>query len=116
MNKLKPRVVEELDLGLYVWLMPNGQLLGDGDGNYLNIPAQRGDQSKIANITTVAHSLLKSNGFEEEGSAIFQSGRRRVTDEEFEEQKARLKSGLVPDEYDVASMLDTLRAEKRFNE
>ena len=115
MTKQLTREVVETNLGLYVWLMPNGKIMGDDEGNYLNIPSEKDDQAKIANITRVAHAILKSNGFPAEGAPIFQPGRRQVTDEEFEEQKARLKSGLVPDEYDVASMLETLKAEKRFN-
>lgn len=115
MIKQQAREVVETNLGLYVWMMPNGQILGDGDGNYLNIPAVKGDRSKISNITDVAHSILRDNGVPPAGTPVFQPGRRRVTDEEYESQMARLKSGLVPDEYDIASMKETLAAERKHN-
>jgi hypothetical protein len=95
--------------------MPNGQIVGDDEGNFLNIPSVKGDRTKIANLRYTAHNILKGNGLEAEGAAYFMPGRRRVTDEEFEEQETRLASGLVPDEYDLGSMMDTLKAEKKFN-
>jgi len=109
------REVPTTNLGLYVWLMPNGKIMGDDEGNYLNIPSVKGDRDKIANISRIAHNLLRDNGVPEEGVAYFMPGRRRVNDEELEEQKMRMTSGLVPDEYDVASMKETLAAEKKHN-
>ena len=115
MTQTKRREVPTTNLGLYVWLMPNGQIMGDEDGNFLNIPSVKNDRAKIANIKSIAHNVLKSNGFEEEGEAYFMPGRRRITEEEFEEQTTRLASGLVPDEYDIESMKETLAAEKKHN-
>lgn len=92
--------------------MPNGKIMGDPDGNYLNIPAIKGDRRRIAEITRVAHDLLKNNGAPEEGTVYFMPGSRRVTGEEFEEQKMRMNSGLVPDEYDVAAMKEALIDER----
>lgn len=108
----QPREVPTTNLGLYVWLMPDGKIMGDPDGNYLNIASVKGDRAKIANISRIAHDLLRDNGVPEEGVAYFMPGRRRVTEEEYEGQKMRLDSGLVPDEYDVAAMKEALIDER----
>lgn len=113
MNKPKARIIEETNLGLYVWQMPNGQIMGDSDGNYLSIASVKGDRSKIANITHVAHSVLRGNGIKPEGQAFFMPGSRKVSDEEYVEQVERMKSGLIPDEFDLASMKETLRRERK---
>ena len=109
MNNSRVRAVQETDLGVYVWLMPNGQIMGDSDGNFLSLGAKEGDQSKISNITTVAHDVLNANGVEPSGRAYFLPGRRKITDEEYEEQKQRMQSGLIPDEFDLAAMKEELR-------
>lgn len=114
MRKETTREVVETNLGLYVWQMPNGKPVGDGEGNFLNIPAKKGDAKRIAILQKAAYEVLKSNGVPEAGEPFFMPGSRRVTDEEHEEQTSRLKSGLIPDEYDVAAMKDQLAAERKF--
>lgn len=101
MSKMK--IVEETDYGLYLWEMPDGSLVCDEDKNYLNIPGKKGDLSKIEKIREVA----KSYGLEH-GRAVFMSGHRRVTDEEYEYQKQRLEWGLIPDEKDYGAAKEEL--------
>lgn len=103
---ITPRVrkVEETDIGLYLWEMPDGRWVADEDGNWMNISARRGDLKRIAELQAVA----KSYGITE-GRAVFLSGHRRVTEEEYEEQRQRLMFGLVPDPEDNYSQLDELK-------
>lgn len=104
MNTSRARIIEETNLGLYLWVMPNGLPVADEDGNYMNIPSVKGDKEKIKALTDAARHY----GIYE-GQAVFQPGRRRITDEELEEQKARLKAGLVADPYDVAALKEQAR-------
>lgn len=72
------KAVRESNVGIYVWKMPNGTIVGDNDGNILNIPSIYGDLSKIAKITEVAKVLGVSEG------APFWTSQHRITDEEHE--------------------------------
>jgi hypothetical protein len=114
MDEVKSRLVEDTNLGLYVWMMPDGQLIGDDEGRYMYIAAKKGDRQKIANITKIAHFHLKDLGMEPQGEPYFMAGHRAVTDEEFEEQKMRASAGLVPDPYDVAAIRETLEYSKKY--
>lgn len=96
-------------------MMPDGKPMGDDEGNYLSIAAVKGDRRKLAAITEVAHDTLKNNGLIPAGTPFFMPGRRKINDEQYEEQKARLASGLVPDEYDIAAMTETLKHEREYN-
>lgn len=104
----KISIVEETDYGLYIWEMPDGSIVSDDEKNYLNIPAHRGDTEKIKAIT----DAVRSYGINE-GRAIFLSGHRRVTDEEYEYQKQRLEWGLIPDEMDYGAARDELMNYKK---
>ena len=99
-TKQGPRVIEEVPWGLYVWQMPNGQLVGDDEGNWLNIKAMKGDIKRIAELT----DAVRSYGIEE-GTPVFLAGHRQIDDEEFERQKTRLKLGLIPDEMDAPAFI-----------
>lgn len=104
----KVKIVEETDYGLYIWEMPDGSIVSDDEKNYLNIPARRGDKSKIQALI----DAVRSYGINE-GKAIFLSGHRRVTDEEYEYQKQRLEWGLIPDEMDYGAARDELMNYKK---
>ena len=104
----KVKIVEETDYGLYIWEMPDGSIVADDEKNYLNIPARRGDKSKIQALT----DAVRSYGINE-GKAIFLSGHRRVTNEEYEYQKQRLEWGLIPDEMDYGAARDELMNHKK---
>lgn len=87
------------DWGLYFWRLPDGHLFKDEDGNMLNIPSMRGDLSKIAELRKAA-----AHYGQPEGEAWFYAGIRRATDEQYEEQKQRLKEGLIPNLDDLGAV------------
>lgn len=97
-------VVDDIPFGLYVWEMPDGRIVGDDEGNWMNIPAQKGDRKRIAQITEAARYYGIT-----EGKPKFLSGNTRVTDEEREEQELRMKWGLVPDKNDLGNAIDELK-------
>lgn len=98
------RTVQETNIGLYVWEMPDGRWVGDDQGNFMNIPAREGDRKRIAELTDAA----KAHGVTE-GQPFFLSGNRRVTDEQYEEQRQRLLFGLTPDPEDNFAQIDELK-------
>lgn len=104
MDKSRISVVEESDIGLYVWELPNGMYLADDDGNLLNIPSRLGDISRMRKIAEVARNL----GYGE-GTPTFAPGVRRVSDSEHQEQIYRMMNGEIPDEYDMGALRDDLR-------
>lgn len=87
------------DWGLYFWRLPNGHLFKDEDGNLLNIPSMRGDLSKMAELRKAAAYYGQP-----EGEAWFYAGIKRATDEEYSEQKQRLKEGLLPNLNDLGAV------------
>jgi hypothetical protein len=103
MKRTRITEVEETDYGLYLWEMPDGSLVADDQKNFLNIPAKKNDREKIKLLV----DTVKSFGIHE-GRAVFWSGHRRVTDEEFEYQKQRMEWGLIPDELDYGAARDEL--------
>jgi hypothetical protein len=102
--KQRVSVVDETDIGVYVWRMPDGRWVGDEDGNFLSIAAQKGDLRRIHELT----AAVRSYGVEE-GAPAFLPGRRKITDEELEEQESRLSQGLIPDPYDIPALMEELR-------
>jgi hypothetical protein len=98
------QVVEETPFGLYVWEIPDGRWVGDDEGNFMNIPAKKGDIKRIAELRDAA----KAHGVTE-GRPVFLSGKKRVTDEQYEEQRQRLLFGLTPDPEDEFAQLDELK-------
>lgn len=96
------------DHGIYVWKLPNGETVTDGNGNTMNIPARRGDIEAMNKITKAAYYY----GFRE-GKPEFQAGVRRVTDEEYSEQLNRMKEGYIPSETDIGAWMDAAKGLKR---
>lgn len=101
------RQVEEVSYGMYVWRTPDGEVLGDGEGNIMNVFCTKGDQKAIRAITEAARSY----GFEE-GQAEWWTGKRPISDEEYEEQLARQAMGLVADPLDIGAIRDEMRSRK----
>lgn len=89
------------DWGLYFWQKVDGHLFHDGNGNVLNIPANRGDISKIAELRKAAAYYG-----EPDGKPYFVPGVRRTSDEEYSEQVDRMKSGLIPNLNDLGAVYD----------
>ena len=96
--------VEEVPYGMYVWECADGEILGDGDGNIMNVFCMKGDKRAIEALTAAA----KHYGFED-GKPVWWSGKRRINDEQLEEQEARARMGLVPDPLDYGAIRDEQR-------
>lgn len=107
MKRTKIQAVEESEYGLYVWQMPNGQWVGDGDGNFMNIASKKGDLEKIIALRKAARYFGITDG-----EPVFLSNRRRVSAAEYEHQKERLIDGKVADELDYAAMEEAARHNK----
>lgn len=100
-------VIEEVPYGMYVWQTPDGEVLGDDDGNVMNVFCMKGDRRAIAALADAARHY----GFPE-GKPVWWSGKRRVTDEELQEQQTREKLGLTPDPLDYGAIRDEMRAKR----
>jgi len=102
---LGKKEVKEVPWGVYLWKMPDGSFVGDGEGHFLMIASTEGDKQRMLALAEAA----RSHGVEE-GMPCFFSGNRIVSDEEYEHQKTRMKLGLTPDPLDVAA----IQEERRF--
>lgn len=91
--------VEEVPFGMYVWECPDGEILGDSDGNIMNVFCTKGNRKAIEALRQAA----KSYGYEE-GTPVWWSGKRRINDEELEEQQMREKFGLIADPLEEARL------------
>lgn len=100
-------VNDQAPYGMYVWRMPDGEVLGDGDGNIMNVFCTYGDRRAINALAEAARGY----GFAE-GQAEWWSGKRRITDEELAEQETREKLGLEPDPLNYGAIMDEMRAKK----
>lgn len=103
--------IEEVPYGVYVWMNPQGEVYGDEDGNVMNIFCMKGDQRAIRALTEAA----KHHGAGE-GRPVWWSGRRPVSDEEYEMQQHRESLGLVPDPFDLGAIRDEERARRLRND
>lgn len=105
--------VEEVPYGVYVWEITDSdgskKILGDGS-NFMLIFSTKGDRAKIKQLMDAA----KSYGYPD-GNAVFWSGKRPISDEEYEEQLMRERLGLVPDPLDLGALRDEARAARNDN-
>lgn len=109
-SNFKRKVVEKnYDWGLYVYKKSNGKWFTDGDENVLNIPAMRGDISKIAELKKAA----MYHGDEGDGECVFVPGLNRVSEQEYSEMKDRMKQGLIPNLNDMGAVHDAQQTLKR---
>ncbi len=106
-NRSNISVVDDVNYGVYVWRTDDGSYVGDEDGNYMLIASRKGDQKNIAALERSARYYGIEGGQPE-----FRSGARPVSQSEYEDQVARQRAGLVPDKYDLGSLLDDYRAKK----
>jgi hypothetical protein len=98
-NVRKKVIPKNYEWGLYVYKKANGRWFTDGEGNVLNIPAMRGDISKISELKNAAVHY----GDDGLGEAIFVPGLTRISDEEYSEQMERMKEGLIPSMNDLGA-------------
>lgn len=107
LNSKGKQIVDESILGVYVWECEDGEFLGDNEGRLLSVNTVRGDRTKIEAIAKVAAHY----GYPQ-GRAVFWSGNRKVSDDEFDEQIDRHKSGLVADPMDLRAIEDEIQASR----
>lgn len=107
-KRAKVSVVDEVPYGIYMWLLPDGSYIGDGEGNFLSITSMYGDLVRTARLKEAAAAYGVTTG-----QAKFFSGSRQITDEEYSEQVSRLAGGLVPDEYDIPSLVETMKSTEK---
>lgn len=100
--------VEEVPYGMYVWQNPDGEIFSDGDGNVMNVFCLKSDRRAVQAIIEAARHYGAG-----EGKPLWLSGKRRITDEELEEQQMRERLGLTPDPLDVGAMKDAELARSR---
>ena len=110
-GKTKIQVIEEpfSNAGMYVWKKASGKFFTDGEGNVLNIPAMRGDESKIRELTAAA-----SYHGEPDGEAVFFPNVARVSDEEHSEQLDRMKQGLIPSMNDLGALIAAKKTQEMY--
>jgi hypothetical protein len=88
--------------------MPDNNILGDKDGNVLNVPAIRGDIRAMNAIRRFVEQELKIHS----GTPVFLEGAQPLTDIEHDDQMDQLMNGYVPS-LDVASHIDDAKRKKR---
>jgi hypothetical protein len=107
LKKPKITVVDENPgWGVYVWrCKSDGKIFRDDDDNVLNIPSRQYDLEKIKIITEAA-----AYWGEPEGEPVFVPGVQRATEESFNEQRERMKVGLLPTMNDFGAVRDAKAA------
>jgi len=99
-NNVRRQVIDKhYNWGLYVYKRSTGAWFTDGEGGVLNIPSDRGDISKIAELKKIAIH----NGDDGLGTAVFVPGLTRISDEDHSEQKDRMRQGLIPSMNDLGA-------------
>jgi len=104
------RVAEDGELGLYLWQTPDGKYFGNGDGDFLVIPARKNDLKAMTDIYHAAKHYGATGG-----RAIFIANARIVSQSEREDQMERMLDGRLPDPYDVGALKDEVKAKHERN-
>jgi hypothetical protein len=101
-GKTKVQVIEEpfSNAGIYVWQLPSGKFFTDDEGNALSIESMKDDPSKMKQLSDAA----RYNG-QPEGKAVFFPNVRKISDEEYSEQKDRMSQGLIPSNTDLGALI-----------
>jgi len=108
-ENVRRKVIDKhYDWGLYVYKKSNGKWFTDGTGSVLNIPSQKGDISQIAKLKQAA----MFNGDEGDGTCTFVPGLTRISEEEYSEQKDRMRQGLIPNLNDLGAIADAQKTLK----
>jgi hypothetical protein len=110
MKTTNRQVIKEVPWGVYVWQCADGEFLADDSGNFMLVFCQEGDRKAIKAITDAARFY----GYPD-GKPVYWSGRRPISDEEYEHQLARAKAGLTPDPLDIGAIRDEERALRQQN-
>jgi hypothetical protein len=108
----KVQVIPKMyDWGVYYWKLPNGKKFSDGNGNFLTISAKRGDLTKMQELRDAAAYYGQP-----EGTAEFEAGAIKISDEEHSEQVDRLKQGLIPSMNDLGAIYAAQQTQKLYGD
>lgn len=110
-NTTNREQVEEVPYGMYVWENPDGEVFGDDEGNVMNVFCMKGDRKAIQALIDAAKHYGAGPG-----KPVWWSGKRRINDEELEEQRLREKMGLTPDPLDYGAIKDAELAQRLRND
>jgi len=109
-GNVRRKVIEKnYDWGLYVYKKANGKWFTDGNESVLNIPAMRGDISKMSDLRKAAMYY----GDDGDGQCVFIPGLNRVSEEQYSEMKDRMKQGLIPNVNDLGAVYDAQQTLKK---
>lgn len=104
---MKRKLIEEYNWGVYIWKTPEGKVIKNEDGDLLQIMSKKEDRNQIEKLRRAA-LICGVEG----GEAIFLSGHRPITQDQYDHQMARLNLGLVPDELDYFAAKEELEGRK----
>ena len=90
----KKSVVQEYDYGVCVWRVPTGGYIKDSDGNFLAAEGRLKDPIIEKKMYEAAKYWM---GQDFGGQPEWLPGRRKVSDDEYDDQVARLEAGQIPD-------------------
>ena len=74
MKNFRRQIIEETDMGIYIWTIDKKPIMDD-EGNYLCVPAKKGDVKVISALRNVVYGYLKDMGEEPRGAAVFLASR-----------------------------------------
>jgi hypothetical protein len=104
----RSRVSDNIGVGIYTWQMPDGNILGDSQGNVLSVASRVGD---IGNMSRIREYVEKELGIYE-GKPRFLDGASQLTETENDTQVEQMLNGQVPD-WDLGSLKDDMKRAKR---
>ena len=108
-KNVRRQVIEKnYDWGLYVYKKANGKWFTDGNGSVLNIPSDKNDISRMAELKKTAMHY----GDPGDGTCVFVPGLTRISEEEYSEQKDRMRQGLIPNLNDLGAIADAQKTLK----
>jgi hypothetical protein len=102
------RVNDNIGIGVYVWKMPDGNIIGDSVGNVLSVASRVGDIKNMARVTDYVRNELGIT----EGAPYFLDGASKLTETENDVQMEQILDGYVPD-WDLGSLKDDVRRAKK---
>ena len=103
-------VDQGIPYGVYTWRI-NGRTVVNENREHLIAPARKGDLRAIKRLKDFVNNVLDIH----EGEAVFVEGARPVSQEEWEDQMARLQNGQVPDPYDLGSLIEDYKFQKELD-
>lgn len=98
-KNVRRTVEQETEYGVYVWKMPDGRYLSDGEDRLLSINSRQHDFARMAKLQQVVRSF----GIDE-GEPHYLADRYKVTDGEWESMRERMEDGWMADPADPGNL------------